>query len=150
MCIWVKLNMILLFLYVYSRCPSSTFGQSDANPQLVSCVLSSNNGVSATKIPHKAVTPGFVSSPFEAPTGQLPWPLENWLLDSGKLMFCPRSVSWLSLTCSTLIIFQRNSLHREMRQGFYTASGSLQRTLLRGEVAVKCSTCSVLSSEDRC
>lgn len=69
-------------------------------------------------MPHKAVTPGFVSSLFEAPTGQLPWPPENWLLDSGKLMFCPWSVSWLSLTCSTLIIFQRNSLHGEMRQGF--------------------------------
>lgn len=72
MCISVKLNMILLFLYVYSRGPRQYLGQSDANPQLVSCVLSSNNGVPATNMPHKAVTPGFVSSPFEAPTGQLP------------------------------------------------------------------------------
>lgn len=74
MCISVKLNGILLFLFVYSRCPRQHLGQSDAKPQLVSCVLSSNNGVPATNTPHKAVTPGFVSSPFEAPTGQLPWP----------------------------------------------------------------------------
>lgn len=84
-------------------------------------------------LPRTVVTSGFICSSFEAPTGQLYWSAENWLLDSYKLMFGLLSISQSSLACNTLIIFQSNRLHREMRQSFYTPSGIQQRGALRGD-----------------